>query len=254
MKAVPNARKIALRSHSMWANYLGILCLIAPELIYWITGRDTNPRLWWIAAMVLIVYGILGRLKSQGIDHRTRSPAWIALLAMASMGLAPSAPSPANGAPVSIEAFSAVAVPLVAKWEGKRNKAYYDTIAVPPVWTVCYGETRGVRRGDHYSDADCFRMLRVAVLDFRRRLHPHFTDVTKATRLTPKRDAAYVSLAYNAGVYAISRSTAVRRLNAGDIAGGCVAIGWWNKSGGRLRRGLANRRAEETAYCLSGLS
>ena len=62
-----NAKQIALRSYSMWANYLGIAALITPELIYWIWQIDTNPRIWWILGMVLIVAGIVGRVVSQGI-------------------------------------------------------------------------------------------------------------------------------------------------------------------------------------------
>jgi GH24 family phage-related lysozyme (muramidase) len=147
-----------------------------------------------------------------------------------------------------------VLVPLVAKWEGKKNTAYLDTIASPPVWTVCYGETRGVKRGDTYTDAQCSAMLERGLRQFRDGLHEFFTRETRDLRLTPERDAAYVSLAYNAGIYAIGKSTATRRLNAGDIAGGCSALGWWNKSGGRVVRGLVNRRADETRLCMVGLT
>jgi len=147
-----------------------------------------------------------------------------------------------------------VLVPLVAKWEGKKNTAYLDTIASPAVWTVCYGETRGVGQGDTYTDAQCSAMLERGLGQFRDGLHGYFTRETRDLRLTPERDAAYVSLAYNAGIYGIGKSTATRRLNAGDIAGGCAALGWWNKSGGRIVRGLVNRRADETRLCMVGLT
>lgn len=252
MKMIGNARRVATRSHSMWANYLGILCLIAPEAIYWLTAHDTNPRIWWIAGIALIIYGIIGRLKAQDIDHTSRSPVLVAVIAMASIWGGPP-PTPAGAQPVTQAEFLSEAVPLVGKWEGKTNRAFLDTIASPPRWTVCYGETRGVQRGDRYTDAECAEMLGEAILTFRSGLHKAFTEMTRQRRLTPKRDAAYVSLAYNAGIYAISRSTAVRRLNAGDIAGGCEAIGWWNRSGGRVVRGLVNRRKEDVAYCMAGL-
>ena len=87
---------------------------------------------------------------------------------------------------------------------------------------------------------------------YRAGLHRYFSAATKAARLTAERDAAYVSLAYNAGVAGIGKSTATRRLNAGDIRGGCKALGWWNKAGGRVVRGLVNRRADETRLCLIG--
>ena len=48
----------------------------------------------------------------------------------------------------------ALAVPLVAKWEGKRNDPYLDLVKIP---TVCYGETNVAMR--HHSDAECRDML-----------------------------------------------------------------------------------------------
>ena len=53
------------------------------------------------------------------------------------------------------------------------------------------------------------------------------------------------------GVRAAGRSTATRRLNAGDVTGACKAITWWNKAGGRVIRGLVNRRTEDQTMCLS---
>ena len=67
MKMIPGAKTVALKSYSMWANYCGIVAIMAPELIYWIWQIDTNPRIWWISGMVLIIAGIVGRLVSQGI-------------------------------------------------------------------------------------------------------------------------------------------------------------------------------------------
>jgi len=169
-----------------------------------------------------------------------------------SAALAMAAPIPANtGGAVSEADFSRVAVPLVAKWEGKRNAAYRDIVGV---LTICYGHTKGVRITDVMTDAECDALLRAELLEYRHGLHGYFTPETIQGRLTPERDAAYVSLAYNVGIGGAGRSTAVRRLNAGDIRGGCAALGWWNKAGGRVVRGLVNRRAEETELCLEGLN
>lgn len=225
MRFVPNAGRIALRAHSMWANYLGIFCLILPELIFWTTGRDTNPRLWWILGIALIVYGILGRLRDQGIDRTNL-----------------------RSDPVAV--FLVVALALIGAWEGKRNHAYLDIVGVP---TICMGHTAGVQIGDYKTDAECTALFKTEVLEYRHGLHDYFTDQTKAERLTPDRDAAYVSLAYNVGIRGAGRSTATRRLNAGDIAGGCQALTWWNKAGGRVVRGLVRRRADEYRHCMIGV-
>lgn len=146
----------------------------------------------------------------------------------------------------------AIAVPLVAKWEGLETEAYFDTIARPPVWTVCYGETEGVRPNEVRSEAQCREGLRRGLSRYRDNLHKYFTAETKAKRLPPARDAAFLSTAWNVGVHGLGKSTAVRRLNAGDILGACEAIGWWNKAGGRVIRGLVNRRADEQALCRRG--
>lgn len=261
MRLIPNAGAVARRAFSMWCNYLGILCLILPDLIYLVAEIDTNPRIWFWAGLGLIFAGIIGRITDQGIDHpkdaRFFSSGAAMLIAMSMLFprevADPATPEP-TGSSYSIADFDAVAVPLIAKWEGLRTTAYLDTIASPPVWTVCYGETKGVKQGDSYSEAQCRDMLAREVRSYRDGLHRYFTPETRTERLTAHRDAAYTSLAYNVGIAGAGKSTATRRLNAGDIAGGCEAIGWWNKAGQRVVRGLVNRRADETALCLRGLT
>lgn len=68
MKLISNARTIAWRAYSMWANYLGILALLAPEIIYLAFEVDTNPRFWWFLGLGLIVAGIVGRIIDQAVD------------------------------------------------------------------------------------------------------------------------------------------------------------------------------------------
>lgn len=86
---------------------------------------------------------------------------------------------------------------------------------------LCYGETKAARVRQRATDAECrAKLVERLKGDFRAGLHDYFTEATRAKRLTPERDAAYVSLAYNVGIRRAGRSTATRRLNAGDIAGG----------------------------------
>ena len=61
------------------------------------------------------------------------------------------------------------------------------------------------------------------------------------------------TLTYNIGVGAFCRSTARRRLNAGNVRGACDAATWFNKAGGRKIPGLVNRRTAEHKLCLEGL-
>ena len=143
-----------------------------------------------------------------------------------------------------IAAALMLAVPLVAKWEGKRNDPYRDIVGVK---TVCYGETRVQMR--RYSDAECTDILNKAVKGFAEpvaRCTPMIAD-------KPYQLAAATSLAYNIGIGAYCRSTADRRFDAGDMKGGCKALGRWNMAGGRVVQGLVNRRADEVRLCMTGL-
>jgi lysozyme len=67
---------------------------------------------------------------------------------------------------------------------------------------------------------------------------------------------AAVSLGYNIGTSAkgYCGSTARKRFNAGDYPGGCAALTWWNKAGGKVSNGLKARRAREEDVCLHGLA
>lgn len=267
MRLVKNWRDIARRAHSMWAFYLSVVALVAPDVIYMTLAIDTSPRLWWVLALALLLYGIWGRLKDQEIDRdKLQSPWVVGLVVLVGLGAVftgdwrdrapegsieiPASVASARGPlPVSEPDFLALAVPFVGKWEGLELTAYRDLVGV---LTVCYGETKGVRPGDSYTRAECDAMLARELISYRRGLHPAIDPGARAAHLAPLRDVAFVSLAYNVGVRAASGSTAVRRLNAGDVAGACEALTWWNKAGGRVIRGLVNRRSDERALCLAG--
>lgn len=70
MKLIPNWKRIALRSHSMWAVYLGIAVLAIPEALYAFTGRDLSPYGVGYLGLALLVYGGFGRLWDQGIGDK----------------------------------------------------------------------------------------------------------------------------------------------------------------------------------------
>jgi len=249
MKLVDNWRRVMALSLSFWMQVAGLLVLILPELYFYLTERDYDPYLAWSVGVLLLLAGLIGRLFQQS-DSMWRE--WLRILTVVILAIAVAfAVSVRAGAASYDEAETLkVAVPFIAKEEGKRNKAYKDIVGV---WTICYGSTRGIGPGMIMSDAECLELLRDEVAEYRHGLHRYFSVTTKARRLTPARDAAYTSTAFNCGIRAIGRSTATRRLNAGNIAGGCHALTWWNKAGGRVIRGLVNRRAREKALCMKGL-
>jgi len=248
MKLVPDSKKILLVSLSFWSQVAGLLVLIVPEVIYMKTGIDTNPQSLWAAGLLLLLTGLIGRFFTQ--DNAT----WVEWLRMTGIALVIALlcfvlPNTSSAHDVHSDPGASldISVPLIARWEGLRTEAYLDIVGVP---TICYGSTRGIRMGMSMTKAQCDRLLREEVLEYRDGWIDYVQPQARMNWLPPSREAAYTSLAYNVGIAGAGRSTATRRLNRGNIIGGCEAIGWWNKAGGRVVRGLVNRRSHETKLCL----
>ncbi len=138
----------------------------------------------------------------------------------------------------------ALAVPFIAKWEGRSLDPYRDIVGIA---TVCDGETRVPMR--RYTHEECDAMTRKAAGEFAEQV----LRCTPGLRNRPYQLAAATSLAYNIGWPAYCGSTVARRFNAGDYRGACEAFGRWVYAGGREVRGLVNRRAAERRLCLTGL-
>jgi GH24 family phage-related lysozyme (muramidase) len=139
----------------------------------------------------------------------------------------------------------ASAVSFIGQWEGLQTEAYRDIVGV---WTVCYGETKGVQPGDSYSKAECDAMLAREIVSYEAALDRCLTaEVPLGMKI------ALVSWTYNVGPGAACRSTLVRKANAGDLVGACHELPRWNRAGGRVIRGLTNRRLSERAMCLKAL-
>ena len=151
----------------------------------------------------------------------------------------------AAGAAGGVAGAIAIAAAFIAPWEGRELRAYRDIVGVP---TICYGETRGVTMGQVATLEECNTRLALAVADFERSIRPCLP-----TSLPDETRAAFISAAYNIGAHAFCGSSMSRRAQAGDLKGACNALPLWNKAGGRVIKGLVNRRAAEQAQCLSGL-
>lgn len=237
--------RISLKSYTAWAFYALALITIAPDLIYWLFGSVTNPLVWGRLQLVAIIGGWFGRVVLQPKANHLRRKVIIGVIIAAIFAVS----IPAFAHDKSKPSFAVVAFDFISGWEGKRNIGYLDIVGVP---TDCYGHTLTAVVGQYKSDAVCRQQLIDEISEYRAGLHTYFNPYTKAHRLPVTRDVAYTSLAYNVGVRAAGRSTATSRLNAGNIIGGCNALTWFNRAGGRVVRGLVRRRSEEQRYCLVG--
>lgn len=131
---------------------------------------------------------------------------------------------------------------LVAPFEGKENKAYIDPVGI---YTICYGETKNVKKGDYKTDEQCLESLAEDLVS-------HDKGMMKAVnvQLSDNQHAALLSFCYNVGVSKCTKSTAFKYLNQGKYADACRELLRWNKAGGKVLRGLTLRREAEYKMCM----
>lgn len=139
-------------------------------------------------------------------------------------------------------AWAAICLSLTAACEGIRQNAYPDVTGVP---TICFGETKGVRFGDHKTKDECAAMLEG-------RLYQFGAEVDRCTKveLPPTRKAAMTDFSYNLGTGTYCAKIAPL-LNAGNITAACDRLLLYDKAGGIVFPGLAKRRQRERALCLA---
>lgn len=126
---------------------------------------------------------------------------------------------------------------LIKPWEGRSLTAYPDIVGV---WTICDGETKGVKPGMRKTAAECDAMLNVRV---ERDFYKPLTKCIAGFETKPIGwQASMISLSYNVGVSAACGSTAARFARAGKMVDSCHAATRFNKAGGRVVTGLKNRR------------
>lgn len=133
---------------------------------------------------------------------------------------------------------------LIKQWEGLRLEAY---LCPAGVWTIGYGHTETAKKGMKISQAEADRLL---VYDLSRFIQgvEESLDVT----VNDNQFAALVSFAFNVGVGAFKKSTLLKKLNAGDFSSVPSELARWNKVGGKVSAGLANRRAAEAGLWVKG--
>lgn len=138
-----------------------------------------------------------------------------------------------------------LAVGMITVWEGLQRVAWHDPIDPPGINTVCYGHIEDVEIGDTYTKTQCEEML---ASDLPR--YQAMVDRCIKVPMPPHRHAAMISFTYNVGGGALCRSSVARKLNAGDVQGGCDALLLYNRANGKEIRGLSRRRHAERKYCL----
>lgn len=129
-------------------------------------------------------------------------------------------------------------IELITKWEGLKLTAYKCPAGV---WTIGYGHTKGVKKGDTITKAQAIEYLKSDLKTAEK-------NVTKFSKYNWSQNEfdALVSFAYNIG--SINQLTANGTRTKAVIADKMLL---YRKAGGKVLKGLENRRREERALFLT---
>lgn len=130
---------------------------------------------------------------------------------------------------------------LTKEFEGLKLLAYQDGGGV---WTIGYGHTKNVKKGDLITAEGAQRFLEFDVMDA-------VDAVNKLVKvqLTQNEFDALVDFVFNLGESQFTTSTLLRMLNKGDFVGAASQFKRWNLDNGKVEKGLVRRRkAEEDLF------
>ncbi|EKZ9178159.1 lysozyme [Vibrio vulnificus] len=136
----------------------------------------------------------------------------------------------------------AIAASMIKPLEGIEYIPYRDVVGV---LTVCWGTTGpDVIEGRVYTKEECDAFLQRDLKAIERQILP----MIKPALPEPTKAALY-SFTYNVGVGAFSRSTLLKKLNAGETTQACEELKRWVYAGGKKWKGLMSRREIEEEVC-----
>lgn len=131
---------------------------------------------------------------------------------------------------------------LIKRFEGLCLEAYPDPGTGDEPWTIGYGHTGGVKKGQTITKADAEQLLEIDLERFESAVF-EYIDVD----LNQNEFDALVSFTFNIGVGALAASTLRKRLNAGEPKAKVFKqeLPRWNKGGNGVMPGLVRRREAE---------
>lgn len=134
-------------------------------------------------------------------------------------------------------------VKLVAKYEGCRLSAYRCPAGV---WTIGYGHTENVKRGDCLSSVEeAKKLLKKDLKKYAEYVNKLIANRTITFTVNQNMFDALTSFVYNCGV--MNLTSLVRGRTAGEVSKKMLE---YCKGGGKVLKGLERRRKEEQALFL----
>jgi lysozyme len=128
-------------------------------------------------------------------------------------------------------------IELIKSFEGFKAEAY---LCPANVWTIGYGTTSGVKRGQTVTIKEAEDLLQKDLVKFE-----NTVNSAVKVKLTQDQFDALVSFVYNVGPGNFRSSTLLSLLNQGDYASVPFQMARWNRANGRVLAGLTRRRKAE---------
>ncbi|RZG74806.1 lysozyme [Acinetobacter sp. WCHAc060025] len=141
----------------------------------------------------------------------------------------------------AVKKLSASGIKLIRSFESLELEAYDDGVGV---WTIGFGTT--IANGVKVKKGDvCTLEQAVAYMTNDLKRFEQTVNSAVTVPLNQNQYDALVSLTYNIGQNAFNNSTLLKKLNTKDYKGAAAQFDVWNKAGGKVMKGLVNRRAVE---------
>ncbi len=133
---------------------------------------------------------------------------------------------------------------LIKKYEGCKLAAYLCPAHIP---TIGYGNTlyqdnTPVKLGDNITQDEAEVLLGLILVHF----ESGVLNLVKSN-INQNQFDSLVSFSYNLGLTALSKSTLLKKVNANPSDGTIpLEFSKWNKAGGKVLKGLTDRRKAES--------
>ena len=136
---------------------------------------------------------------------------------------------------------------LTEACEGCELKAYPDPGTGAEPWTIGYGHTTCVEKGDTCTAQQADAWLADDIADAVRSVNS-----LVMVDLTQHQFDALVDFTFNLGAGNLHSSTLLRRLNESDFTGADAEFAKWVRGGGHVLPGLVKRRKLEACWFNTG--
>ena len=133
--------------------------------------------------------------------------------------------------------ISKAGLEFIKGWESLRLAAYQD---VGGVWTIGYGHTEMVFKGQTISPAQAESLFRHDIFAPEKAIRDHVSVALKQSEYD-----ALVSFIFNLGARNFLESTLLEKLNKMDYVGAADEFLKWDLVHGKVSPGLSNRRRDE---------